>query len=52
MNFTEKKYDVFQMFNDRWALVTAGTPEDFNTMTIAWAAWAPSGARPTGGSRC
>ncbi len=25
-----------ELFNDRWALVTAGTPEDFNTMTISW----------------
>lgn len=24
------------MFNDDWALVTAGTKESFNTMTISW----------------
>ena len=36
MRFTEKKYDVFQMFNDRWALVTAGGIDDYNTMTVAW----------------
>lgn len=24
------------MFNDDWALVTAGTQDDFNTMTISW----------------
>ena len=36
MEFTGKKYDVFQMFNDRWALATAGTIEDYNTMTIGW----------------
>lgn len=36
MDFTGKKYDVFQMFNDRWALATAGTIEDYNTMTIGW----------------
>ena len=35
MRFTENRYDVFQMFNDRWALVTAGSPADYNTMTIA-----------------
>lgn len=36
MDFTGKKFDVFQMFNDRWALATAGTIEDYNTMTIGW----------------
>ena len=33
-NFASAKYDVFSLFNDHWALATAGTPEDFNTMTI------------------
>ena len=45
MSFQEKKYDVFQMFNDRWALATAGSIEDYNTMTIAWGSmgtiWGP-----------
>ncbi len=45
MSFIEKKYDVFQMFNDRWALVTAGSIENYNTMTIAWGSmgtiWGP-----------
>ena len=45
MNYTEKSYDVFQMFNDRWALVTAGDISNFNTMTIAWGSmgtiWGP-----------
>lgn len=27
---------VFEVFHSDWALVTAGTPEDFNTMTIGW----------------
>ena len=36
MDFTENSYEVFHLFNDRWALVTAGTLEDFNTMTIGW----------------
>lgn len=35
-NFTEAKYDVFSMFNDQWGLCTAGTPEEYNTMTIGW----------------
>ena len=36
MGFTEKSYEVFRMFNDRWALATAGSPEHYNTMTIGW----------------
>ena len=35
-NFKEKAYDVFRMFAERGALVTAGTVSDFNTMTIGW----------------
>ena len=45
MDFTEKKYNVFQMFNDQWALVTAGSLDDYNTMTIGWGSmgtiWGP-----------
>lgn len=35
-NFTSAKYDVFSMFNNQWALCTAGTPDEYNTMTIGW----------------
>ena len=39
--------DIFKLFDDRWALLTAGTPEDYNTMTISWGSlgtiWAPRG---------
>ena len=31
--------DVFRKFDKQWALVTAGTPEHYNTMTISWGAW-------------
>ena len=45
MDYTESGYDVFRLFNDRRALVTAGTLEDFNTMTIGWGSmgtiWGP-----------
>lgn len=27
---------ALETFDRRWALVTAGTPEDFNTMTVSW----------------
>lgn len=46
-NFPNVGFDVFSLFNDRWALVTAGTPERYNTMTIGWGTmgtiWGPAG---------
>ena len=45
MSFLDKSYEVFRLFNDRWALVTAGSLEDFNTMTVGWGSmgtiWGP-----------
>lgn len=43
MAFIEKKPkdlngNVFHMFDDKWALVTAGDGEKFNTMTVSWGA--------------
>ena len=35
--FETKDYKAFTMFEERWALVTAGTLEDFNTCTVSWA---------------
>lgn len=35
-DFEEKAYKVFDMFKNRFALVTAGGPDHFNTCTIAW----------------
>ena len=32
----ELRTDIFSLFNNEWALVTAGTAERFNTMTISW----------------
>ena len=34
--FESKDYKAFSMFEDRWGLVTAGTPEAFNTCTVSW----------------
>ena len=34
--FEMKDYKVFDMFNNQWALVTAGTADHYNTCTIAW----------------
>ena len=36
MNGKEFRSDSFQLFGSRWALVTAGSPGRFNTMTISW----------------
>lgn len=45
MEFKEKSYPVFELFNDHWALVTAGDIDDYNTMTIGWGSmgtiWGP-----------
>lgn len=35
-DFKEKKYDVFEMFDKQWAVVTAGTIENFNCCTVGW----------------
>ena len=50
-NFTSAKLDVFSLFNDRWALATAGTPEDFNTMTIGWGTMGTIWGPPKGGKQ-
>lgn len=45
--FETKDYKAFTMFEDRWALVTAGTFEDFSTCTVSWGSmgnvWGPNG---------
>lgn len=33
---TEIKENPIELFGKDWALVTAGTPDNFNTMTISW----------------
>ena len=35
-DFKEEYYKVFEMFDKQWALVTAGTNENFNSCTISW----------------
>ena len=44
--------DIFKLFDDHWAVLTAGTPDHFNAMTISWGAlgtlWGPrTQGRPT-----
>ena len=45
--FETKDYKAFTMFENRWALVTAGTLDDFNTCTVSWGSmgnvWGPNG---------
>lgn len=36
MDYTEKEYPVFTMFEDQWALATAGTIDDYDGCTIGW----------------
>ena len=36
--FEAKDYKAFTMFEERWALVTAGTLDEFNTCTV-WATY-------------
>ena len=38
MNIREYRPKIFNIFSTQWGLVTAGTIDDFNTMTIAWGA--------------
>ena len=35
-DFEKESFPVFDMFNNEWALATAGTPDRFNTCTISW----------------
>lgn len=34
--FEKEAFPAFTMFNQHWGLVTAGTPDKFNTCTIGW----------------
>ena len=36
MDFLKKDYKAFELFAEQWALVTAGTMDDFNGCTIGW----------------
>lgn len=37
---------IFEQFDKAWALLTAGTPEHFNTMTISWGGLGTLWSRP------
>ena len=38
--------EIFDLFDKKWALVTAGDPESFNTMTISWGGLGTLWSRP------
>lgn len=44
MEFTT---DIFSAFDKKWALLTAGNMESFNTMTISWGALGTIWSKPT-----
>lgn len=50
-NFKQAKFDVFSLFDDRWGLLTAGTPEKYNTMTIGWGTMGTIWGPPKGGKQ-
>ena len=35
-NLMDQSYDVFRKFSRQMAVITAGTPDHFNSMTIGW----------------
>ena len=47
-NFKDKEYKIFELFEKRWAIVTAGSMEHYNGCTVGWGSlgnvW---GNRPT-----
>lgn len=47
--FRSKEYNVFEMFNDQWGLVTAGDAARWNTCTIAWGSMGTIWGPPNGG---
>ena len=48
-NFKQKAYNVFELFDQQWALVTAGSIEHYNSCTVGWGSlgnlWGPTGRR-------
>ena len=38
-------FNPFTKISQEWALLSAGSPEKHNTMTVSWAVWGISGAR-------
>ena len=50
-NFKQEAYNVFELFDRQWAIVTAGSIEHYNSCTVGWGSlgnlWGPTGrSRP------
>lgn len=45
-NYMERDYKIFELFRNQWALVTAGTVEDFNSCTVSWGSMGTLWTRP------
>ena len=45
-SFEQKDYNVFDLFQNQWALVTAGGPERFNACTVGWGSLGTLWTRP------
>ena len=46
MNYEEKDYKVFELFQKQWALVTAGNMKKFNSCTVSWGSMGTIWTRP------
>ena len=46
MNFEEKDYKAFELFQKQWALATAGSMEKFNSCTVSWGSMGTLWTRP------
>lgn len=49
MKPSEFTTNIFDLFDKHWALVTAGTPGNFNSMTISWGSMGTIWGAPTNG---
>ena len=45
IDIREVKENAIQLIRDEWALVTAGSREKWNTMTVSWGGLASSGEK-------
>ena len=45
-SFEEKSYEVFNLFQKQWAVVTAGNMDKFNSCTVSWGSLGTIWTRP------
>lgn len=46
VNYQERAYRVFELFDKQWGVVAAGSPECFNACTISWGSMGTLWTRP------